>query len=303
MDRNAIRHALTGPFPSLRTPFCADGTIDFDGLRTTIDFCIDAGSRTLMLTHGDSLYTLLTDDEIAEVTRATVQHADGRAMVIAADHQWATPKAVAFAEYCRNLGADILMVLPPDWAASCTRDSLVEHFAAVADEIPVMLITCAFNQQSEDFGLDVMRACRDTVENIVAVKDDVCGGFARRMAALFADRWAVVSGGQKQNHLDLVPYGCVGYLSTFLTFAPRVTHDYWQAVEAGDITTATRIVRELDMPLFDYLLKLEGSFDAGMHGLSELVGHHGRWRRRPYHSLSDAQMDDLRAFLQSIDVL
>jgi hypothetical protein len=108
MDRNEVRHALTGPVPSLGTPLCPDGTIDCDGLRTAIDCLIDAGARTLILTHGDSLYTLL---------------------------------------------------------------------------------------------------------------------------------------------------------------------------------------------------KLEGSFDAGIHGLSEIVGNHGRWRRRPYHSLTDAQMEDLRSVVQSLGVL
>ena len=123
------------------------------------------------------------------------------------------------------------------------------------------------------------------------------------MTAHVADRWAVVSGGQKQNHFDLLPYGCTGYLSTFITFAPRVTHDYWQAIESNDLAAAARIVRDIDMPLFDYLLKLEGSFDAGMHGISEIVGHHGRWRRKPYYSLNDQQMEDLHAFLDSLGVL
>lgn len=303
MDRHEIRHALTGPFPSLRTPFHQDGAIDFDGLRSVIDFCIDAGSRTVMLTFGDSLFTLLTDDEVAELTRVTVQHTAGRAMVIAADRQWATPKAVDFARYCRETGADVLMVLPPDWCESCTASSLVEHFAAVAAEMPVMFITCGFGERGLPFALDVMRRCLDTVDNIVALKDDVCGAFARQVTSLVADRWAVISGGQKQNHLDLMPYGCVGYLSTFMTFAPRVARDYWCAIDRNDITAATKIVRDLDMPLFDHLLGLEGSFDAGMHALSEIVGHHGRWRRKPYHSLTDAQMDELRAVLNSLGVV
>ena len=303
MDRDTIRHALTGPFPSLRTPFFPDGAIDFDGLRTTIDFCIDAGSRTLMLTYGDSLYTLLTDDEIAEVTKVTVQHTAGRAMVIAADRQWATPKEVAFAQYCREVGADLLMVFPPDWGGSCTANSLVEHYAAVAEEIPVMLITCAFSLRDDAFGLEVMGACRDHIPQVVAVKDDVCGAFARQVTSRFGDQWAVISGGQKQNHMDLMPYGCVGYLSTFMTFAPRVAHEYWESIQNNRLDAAMKIIREVDMPLFDYLLKLEGCFDAGMHGLSEIVGHHGRWRRRPYHSLTDAQMDDLRLMMQSLKVI
>src|SRR5665213_1733554 len=61
-----IRHALSGPIASVSTPFTKDGRIDFRGLGNFIDFVIAGGSRTVLLTYGDSLYSLLTDDEVAE---------------------------------------------------------------------------------------------------------------------------------------------------------------------------------------------------------------------------------------------
>ena len=136
-----IRTALTGPFASLRIPFCRDGAIDCAALRKMIDFSIQAGSATLMLTHGDSLYSLLTDEEIADVTRVVVEHADGRAMVIAADNAWWTGKAIDFARYAASIGADMLMLMPPNWGKSCTPQTFAEHYAAIAKEIPVMVVT------------------------------------------------------------------------------------------------------------------------------------------------------------------
>jgi dihydrodipicolinate synthase/N-acetylneuraminate lyase len=75
----------------------------------------------------------------------------------------------------------------------------------------------------------------DTVENVVAIKDDMLGPFARKMTLLVRDRWAVFSGGQKQNHLDLHPYGCRGFMSTFLSFKPDITHSYWSAIQSNDL--------------------------------------------------------------------
>lgn len=46
-----------------------------------------------------------------------------------------------------------------------------------------------------------------------------------------------------------------------------------------------------DIPLFGYLLGLEGGFDAGMHGLLELADLAQRWRRPPYPSLKGFQME------------
>jgi len=303
MNREAVRAALTGPVASLRTPFLRNGDLDLRGLRTLVDFCVEAGSKALMLTYGDSLFSVLTDDEVADVTRILAQQAAGRAMVIAADRQWATAKEVAFARYARESGADVLMVLPPDWAGSCTVETLAEHYAAVAAEIPVMVVTNYFIPRGAAFGLRVLETLRDRVEGIVAVKDDVCGEFARKMSLRVHDRWAVVSGGQKQNHFDLLPYGCDGYLSTFITFRPSVAHAYWRAVTARDGSAAREVIARTDMPFFEHLMNLRGGFDAGMHGAMELFGITERWRRPPYASMTDAELDAMRAFFQSHGLL
>ena len=99
---------------SVHTPFHASGEIDFTSLRGLIERGIAAGSTTMLLTYGDSLFSLLTDDEVDEVTRVVTEQTAGRAAVVAADRIWWTGKTVAFARYAREVGADLLMVLPPD---------------------------------------------------------------------------------------------------------------------------------------------------------------------------------------------
>jgi 4-hydroxy-tetrahydrodipicolinate synthase len=287
-----LRTLLTGPVMSVHTPFTRDGAIDYGSLRGLVDRGIDAGSTTMLLTYGDSLFSLLTDDEVAAVTRVVAEQTAGRAVVVAADRIWWTGKTVEFARYAREVGADVLMVLPPDWAGSCTADSFVAHYAAVAVEIPVMVVTNAFSR-SQAMGLEVLRRLRDDVPGVIAIKDDLVGVFARKMAILLRGHWSIISGGQKQNHFDLIHYGCDGYLSTFVTFAPHVTQAYWQAVQTEDWVEAARIIREYDMPYFDYVLDVIGGFDAALHGTFEHFGLSQRWRRPPYHSLTDEQMEQL----------
>ena len=277
---------------SVHTPFMRDGAIDYDSLRGLVDRGIEAGSTTMLLTYGDSLFSLLTDDEVAAVTKVVAEQAAGRAAVVAADRIWWTGKTVEFARYARDVGADVLMVLPPDWAGSCTADSFVAHYAAVAAEIPVMVVTNVFSR-SQAMGLEVLERLRDETPGVIAIKDDLVGAFARKMALLLYGHWAIISGGQKQNHFDLIHYGCDGYLSTFVTFAPQITQRYWQAVQTEDYGEAARIIREYDMPYFDYVLSVKGGFDAALHGTYEHLGLSQRWRRAPYHSLTDAQMEEL----------
>ncbi len=303
MDKQEIRAHLTGPIDSVRTPFQRDGSVDFDGLRNVIEFDLAAGSKTILLTVGDSHYICLSDEEIAQITRVTVEQTRGRGMVVAADRFHATDRAVAFARFAREAGADVVMCLPPDWGGSCTPQTLAEHYLEVARVMPVMIVTGVFIPRGSAFALETIKRALDGSENVVAIKDDMCGDFARRLCLLAHERCAVFAGGTKENHMNMLPYGVDGYLSTFITFKPDVAHRYWRACEANDLPAARGVIRDLDMPLFDYVLKVQGGFDAAMHALQEIYGIAGRWRRKPYYSFNDAEMEQFRSFLRGLGLL
>ena len=294
VDRDEVRAALTGPISSLTTPFTRDGAVDHDALRTLIDANLAGGSKTALLTWGDSLFSVLTDDEVAAVTATVADHAGGRALTVAADSDWWTGKSVEFARYCREIGIDVLMVKPPVWSPPGTAE-FVEHYRAVAREIPVMLVTNVW-AGTPDVALAVVAELLDRVEGVMALKDDGGGELARKLTAMAGERWAVFAGGQKQQHLDLVHYGAVGYMSTFVSFQPDVSRRYWNAICAGDWTAAARVVEHDDWPLFDYLARLRGGFDGGMHALLEIFGVVPRWRRPPLVNLDDAEVERLDAF-------
>ena len=303
VDRDSVREALTGPIASVRTPFNRNGEVDFNGLRSVIDFDIAAGSKAIVLTAGDSHYISLSDAEISAVTKVAVEHTAGRALVVAADRYYHTRQAVDFARFAAAVGADVLMVLPPDWGASTTPDKLAEHYGAVAAHIPVMLVTGIFIPRGLEFGLKCLQTTLDRVEGVVAFKDDFCGEFARKMGLLVHGDWAVWSGGQKQNHMNAHPYGCDGYLSSFISFKPEISHRYWEAIQADDRVAAAAVIREFDMPFFDCIMNMRGGFDAAVHGILEIYGIAQRWRPRPYYSLSDEEMEELSDALRGLSVL
>jgi 5-dehydro-4-deoxyglucarate dehydratase len=300
MNQDELRQRLTGPIASLRVPFQRDGEIDFRGLANSIEFDIAANTSTILLTYGDSLYSILTDDEVAAVTKAAIDCTRGRAIVVAADRMWWTGKAVSFAKFAREAGADVLMALPPDWAQSGTAETFSDHYAAVAQHIPVMIVTAAFLARPADFTLQTMRLTLQKSSGVVAIKDDLCGAVGRKLSLLVRDQWAFISGGQKQNHLDVWPYGCEAYLSAFTTFKPQIAQIYWNAIQAGDTKSAAGVIRDYEMPFFDFITKVPGGFDAAIHGILELSGIAERWRRPPYNSLTDAEMENLSVFLNSL---
>lgn len=305
-----LREALDSPIPSIRTPFTRDGEMDLDGVRAQVDFAIAGGARTLMLTWGDSLHSLLTDEEVALLAKVVVEHAAGRTRVIAADNGWAINKAVAYGEYCAEIGADLLMLLPPDWASSTTPETVVTHFNAVSEHVPTMLVTAFFNQggvfagRSAGFQLAVARALYEGVPGMVAVKDDILGDPGIELCMRTRDRWAVVSGGLMKNHALFVPYGVDGYLCLFMSFKPETAWQYFDAMKSGDFETAWRIIREIERPVMDLLQSSgEGGFNTAVHGLMELFGICQRYLRLPYHTMTDAQLEKLEDSIRRLGLL
>jgi len=301
MNREDIQQAFAGPIASIRTPFNRDGGIDYAGLRRCVDFDIQAGSKALLITWGDSLFSLLSDREIGDLTKAVVECAAGRAAVAACTGRWATPQAVEFAAFCREVGADILQVFLPFWYPGCSNAAaIVEHHAAIAVEIPLMANSAELQRNSPPEGLSVAGTLLESGVNVLAMKADVTGEYDRRMTGLVADRCTMFAGGQKSFHLELWPYGCQGYLSTFITFKPEVTQAYWRAVQTGDVATAARIIEQIDRPFFTRIIDSPGGFDAALHGILELSGLAQRWRRPPFYSLTDDEMEALAGFLASL---
>jgi 4-hydroxy-tetrahydrodipicolinate synthase len=304
MNLETCRSHLTGPIPSIRTPFLQSGEIDFDGLHTIVDRLLAEGFSTLMLTAGDSHYKCLSDQEIVEVTKAVCRQARGKAFIIGADREHNTRDALRFAEEFKKLGVDLFMAQPPDWAHSTTPETLAAHYQAIGQVLPVMIVTNIFIARGAEFGLKIIRATLDADANVLAIKDDMLGTFAEDLGLYEHHRLALVAGGQKRHHLHLVPFGVDGYLSTMAAFCRReIVDKYWTATQSGDFETARAVIREIDAPFFRHVAAYPGGFDACMHGALELRGLAQRWRRAPYYSLSDREMEQLAAFLTSIGVL
>ncbi len=304
MTRDEIRAALKGPLDTIRTPFKRDGSIDQASVGRMIDLMLDAGCRATILTAGNSHFQCMTTEEIAQLARVAVEHTAGRAMVVAADWNYPTGRAVEFARYCAQIGADVLMVRPPDWdGPAMPTESLVAHFAAIAEHIPVMLVTNIFARFGTDRALESIEVIRDKVPNVVAVKDDLMGTFSQRLCVLVREKWAVFAGGGLAAHLAMHPFGCDGFMTWFLSFRPKIALDYWAAIQAGDMAAAVAVYENIELPLEKHIQTYPGGRNAAMHGLFELCGVAERWRRPPYHSLTDEQMARLREVAEELGLV
>ncbi|MBR9862883.1 MAG: dihydrodipicolinate synthase family protein [Rhodobacteraceae bacterium] len=132
----------TGIWPVAPTPFHDDGSLDLVGMKRVLDCLIDQGADGICILANFSEQFLLSDEERAVLTRLSVEHVGGRVPVIVTISHYATQIAVERAQFAKDLGADIVMMMPPYHGALLkgTPQQSFEQFAAVGKAgIPIMV--------------------------------------------------------------------------------------------------------------------------------------------------------------------
>jgi 4-hydroxy-tetrahydrodipicolinate synthase len=132
-----------GVFPVVPTVFDAQGQLDLAGQKRCVDFMIDAGSDGLCILANFSEQFVLSDDERGILTRTILQHVAGRVPVIVTTSHYSTQICVERSRQAEDLGAAMVMVMPPYHGATIrvAPAGIRSFFQALSDalSIPIMI--------------------------------------------------------------------------------------------------------------------------------------------------------------------
>ena len=132
----------SGIWPVAPTPFFDDGAVDFDGMKRVLDCLIDQGADGICILANFSEQFLISDAERDALARLCVEHIAGRVPIIVTISHFATQIAVERARFAKEIGADIVMMMPPYHGALLKGNAQqsFEQFAAVGEVgIPIMV--------------------------------------------------------------------------------------------------------------------------------------------------------------------
>lgn len=132
----------TGIWPVAPTPFNDDGTLDLEGMKRALDCLIDQGADGICILANFSEQFLISDAERETLTRLCLEHVAGRVPMIVTISHYATQIAVERAQLAKDLGADIVMMMPPYHGALLKGNAsqTYEQFRAVGEVgIPIMV--------------------------------------------------------------------------------------------------------------------------------------------------------------------
>ena len=184
----------SGIWPVAPTSFNDDGTLDTDGMKRVLDCLIDQGADGICILANFSEQFLISDDERGILTKLCIDHIAGRVPVIVTISHFATRIAVERARAAKELGADIVMMMPPYHGALLkgNAEQTFEQFAAVGEAgIPIMV------QDAPLSGVDLpvpllVRMARE-IEMVKLFKIE-CPRAANKLRALIADGGDAIEG-------------------------------------------------------------------------------------------------------------
>jgi dihydrodipicolinate synthase/N-acetylneuraminate lyase len=132
-----------GVFPVVPTTFHENGELDLGSQKRCVDFMIDAGSQGLCILANFSEQFVLSDDERELLTREIIGHVAGRVPVIVTTTHFSTRICAERSRRAQELGAAMVMVMPPYHGASIrVAEPVIEQFFARLSDaigIPIMI--------------------------------------------------------------------------------------------------------------------------------------------------------------------
>lgn len=183
-----------GIWPVAPTPFESGGAIDVGGMKRVLDCMIDQQVDGICILANFSEQFLITDEERRILTRTSLEHVAGRIPVIVTISHFATDIVVDRAREAKELGAQIVMMMPPYHGALMrgTAEQSFEQFARVGEVgIPIMVQDAPLS--GVDLPVPLLVKMAQEIEMLKLFKIE-CAQTAAKLRALIAAGGSAIEG-------------------------------------------------------------------------------------------------------------
>jgi 2-keto-3-deoxy-L-arabinonate dehydratase len=123
----------------MATPFHADESIDEPSLRKQIDFSIAHGAAAICGPGFGAEFYKLSDPERYRFAEVLVEQARRRVPVIISTGSGSVHSTIEFSKFAERLGADCLMVVPPQRVALPSSE-VIHFFSQLCDAVPIPIM-------------------------------------------------------------------------------------------------------------------------------------------------------------------
>jgi 4-hydroxy-tetrahydrodipicolinate synthase len=239
---------ISGSMPAIVTPMHEDGSLDYTGLRSLLDWHVAEGSDGIVIVGTSGESPTVSVEEHCELIRVTVEQIAGRIPVIAGTGGNSTTEAIELTQFAKKVGADASLQVVPYYNKP-TQQGMYFHFKKIAEavDLPVILYNVPGRTVADLAGDTVVRLAG--VPGIIAIKDAT--GNLERGTLLMADLkraghsdFSVFSGDDLTAAM-LMLMGGKGNISVTANVAPRLMHELCVAAMSDDVRKTREIQYKL----------------------------------------------------------
>ncbi len=231
---------ITGSIVALITPMHEDGSVDYDTLRSLMDWHIAEGTDCIGVVGTTGESPTVSVDEHFEIIRVAVEHCAGRVPVMAGTGGNSTREAIELSRYAQQVGADCALSVVPYYNKP-SQEGIYQHFKAIAEavDIPTVLYNVPGRTVADMLPETTLRLAQ--LPGVVAVKEAT--GSIERAAWLIkhAPPGFSIYSGDDSTAVALMLLGGHGNVSVTANVAPRLMHELCVAAMAGEVRQAAAI--------------------------------------------------------------
>jgi 4-hydroxy-2-oxoglutarate aldolase len=296
--------SLSGVFPPIPTPFDAKGRVATRRLVDNIERWneYDLSGYVVLGSNGEAGY--LSMEEKLRVWKAARQAIPADKVMIAGAGCESTRQTILLTRRAADAGADAaLLVTPHYYDGKMTSDSLIRHYQAVADAVPIPVVLYTVPKFTH-VDIDAATTARLAGHpNIVGIKD-TSGNMAKLANTVRLTRSAIpgfqVLAGSAGFFLAGLTLGAVGGILALSSVAPQKCLDLYRLFKAGQLDEAVELQRWM-IPVNAAITTHFGI--AGLKAALDVLGYYGGPVRSPLLDLTDSEREILREVLVEGGVL
>ncbi len=290
---------FTGAGVAIITPFNEDGSINFEGLGTNIDYQIENGTDAIIICGTTGEASTMTEAEHLECIRYAVERTAKRVPVIAGTGSNDTRTAIELSQEAEKLGADGLLLVTPYYNKT-TQAGLIKHYTMIADSvnIPIILYNIP-GRTGMGITIETLKVLAEH-KNIVAVKEASGNiSYTAQAAAAIGDKMDIYSGND-DIIVPMMALGAKGVISVLSNIMPKETHEMCQLCLDNNFAPA------IEMQL-KYLEVINNLFievnPIPVKAAMNMMGMPSGTLRMPLVEMGEANAEKLRASMQRLGLV
>ena len=242
---------IVGSIVALVTPMHDDGQIDYDGLRTLIDWHIAEGTDCIGVVGTTGESPTVSVEEHCEIIRVSVDHVRGRVPVMAGAGGNSTREAIELTRFAKQVGADCSLSVVPYYNKP-SQEGIYQHFKAILEavDLPMVLYNVPGRTVADMSVETALRLAQ--LPGVIGLKE--ASGSIERAAWLIkqAPKGFAIYSGDDSTAVALMLLGGQGNVSVTANVAPRAMHELCMMALEGRTREATALHMKL-LPLHKQL--------------------------------------------------